>query len=71
MTEFFKALNDFKPSPPDDNFYIEVVNTEIVSLCREANNNTVKNDTNYITSTNVAGCLFVNIIFLKVKHYIK
>ena len=42
MTEFFKALNDFKPSPPDDNFYIEVVNTEIVSLCREANNNTVK-----------------------------
>jgi hypothetical protein len=42
MTEFFKALKDFKPSPPDDNFYMEVVNTEILSLCRKANNNTVK-----------------------------
>ena len=42
MTEFFKALKDFKPSPPDDNFYMEVVNTEIVSLCREIKENSVK-----------------------------
>ena len=42
MTEFFKALRGFKPSPPDDDFYMEVINTEIVSLCREANDNTVK-----------------------------
>jgi hypothetical protein len=42
MTEFFKALNQFTPSPPDDNFYIEVVDAEILSLCRETNNNTVK-----------------------------
>jgi len=42
MTEFFKALRDFKPSLPDDNFYMEVVNTAIVSLCREVKENTVK-----------------------------
>ena len=42
MTEFFKALRDFKPSPRNDNFYIEVVDAEILSLCRETNNNTIK-----------------------------
>ena len=34
------------------------------------NNNTVKNDTNYITSINVFGCLLVNIIFLSIISYI-
>lgn len=42
MTEFFKALNNFKPTLPDDNFYMEVINKEIISLCRESNSNTVK-----------------------------
>ena len=42
MDEIFKALNSFKPTPVSDNFYIEVKNKEIISLCREPNNNTVK-----------------------------
>lgn len=42
MTEFFKALDSFKSAPPDNNFYMEVIETEIVCLRREANNNTVK-----------------------------
>jgi hypothetical protein len=42
MDELFKALNNFKPTPADDNFYIEVKNKEILSLCRESNDNTVK-----------------------------
>jgi len=42
MTEFFKALNQFTPSPRNDNFYMEVVDAEIVSLCREVKENTVK-----------------------------
>ena len=42
MDEIFKALNSFKPTPADDNFYIEVRNKEIIGLCREPNDNTVK-----------------------------
>ena len=42
MDEIFKALNSFKPTPVSDNFYIEVKNKEIISLCREPNNNTFK-----------------------------
>ena len=42
MDEIFKALNSFKPTPAADNFYIEVRNREIIGLCREPNNNTVK-----------------------------
>jgi non-homologous end joining protein Ku len=42
MDEIFKALNSFKSTPASDNFYIEVKNKEIISLCREPNNNTVK-----------------------------
>lgn len=42
MDEIFKALNSFKTTPAADNFYIEVRNKEIISLCREPNDNTVK-----------------------------
>lgn len=42
MDEIFKALNSFKPTPVADNFYIEVKNKEIISLCRKPNDNTVK-----------------------------
>jgi len=42
MDEIFKALNSFKTTPADDNFYIEVKHKEIIGLCREPNNNTVK-----------------------------
>ena len=42
MDEIFKALNNFKPTPTADNFYIEVKNKEIIGLCREPNDNTVK-----------------------------
>jgi hypothetical protein len=42
MDELFKALNNFKPTPTADNFYIEVRNKEIIGLCREPNDNTVK-----------------------------
>ncbi len=42
MDEIFKALNSFKPKPATDDFYIEVRNKEIISLCREPNDNTVK-----------------------------
>jgi hypothetical protein len=42
MDEIFKALNNFKPTPVADNFYIEVRNREIIALRREPNNNTIK-----------------------------
>jgi hypothetical protein len=42
MDEIYKALNSFKPTPAADNFYIEVRNKEIIALCREPNDNTVK-----------------------------
>ena len=42
MDEIFKALNNFKPTTTADNFYIEVKNKEIIGLCREPNDNTVK-----------------------------
>jgi len=42
MDEIFKALNSFKSTSVNDNFYIEVRNKEIITLCREPNDNTVK-----------------------------
>lgn len=42
MDEIFKALNSFKSISVTDNFYIEVKNKEIINLCREPNDNTVK-----------------------------
>ena len=42
MNELFKALKNFKPRQPDDNFYIELKDKEIISLCREEKSNTIK-----------------------------
>ena len=42
MNELFKALKNFKPRQPDDNFYIELIDKEIISLCREEKSNTIK-----------------------------
>jgi len=42
MNELFKALNNFKPTPPADNFYIELNGKDIISLCSESKTNTVK-----------------------------
>lgn len=42
MDEIFKALGSFKSATSVDNFYIEVKNREILSLCREPNEHTIK-----------------------------
>ena len=42
MNELFKALNNFKATPPADNFYIEVVQKQIIALGREPKDNTIK-----------------------------
>jgi hypothetical protein len=42
MDEIFKALNSFSSTSVTDNFYIQVQNKEIINLCREPNDNTVK-----------------------------
>ena len=42
MNELFKALNNFKATPPADNFYIESEQKQIIALCREPKDNTIK-----------------------------